>query len=763
MYSGKGWIFENQCIKNCPIDYKQDRKKNGSKTCIYCGSQCNVPCHGSDVQSIEQAQAYKGCHFVNGSLTITLFGEFIHVDSLMNELEDSLGGIREIEGYLRVHTSAVLPSLNFFKNLSVIHGKELHNDLYALSIADMDNLRTIWDFDKKNMTIKKGKMFFHNNPFLCMSEIRKLSNQTNVEINENEVCSTSNGFRAACHIKTLKVETRSIGENFATIAWDKYFRKNPKIEFNRNVGYVIHFYRDAIEGETTHRYNTDDCDAIGWDYIFAAERDDPSSMQTVNLTKLSPYTKYAVYVQTYDKSERRHIDSNSEEGESEMIFFRTKMDIPPMPTLLEAVSYSSDSLSLYWTMPPKYIDAIDHYTVEIYIEHDNQKWYDMINYCEKDVIRETPVSGPTYNIEEDIKEIERDFQESCNCRDETWHKQIESVRDEYEKENAKKLNKDDLCTKRLGPGEIGTYEDFLRGLRCGHVQLGGSGSGEGGVEENKDYRIKREMTKKEFDIRKLLGLDESDLLSHPTENITLNDKFQVFATNFSGSSRNFTISNLKHYSKYVILMAGCTKEDGYKCSTTAVTTQRTLSDPTRDRVVEFIVNPVNSSTIEVSWKPPKEPNGAILYYVIQYRMENSKFAGTVSICISKHLYDKSYGQFNVLNLVPGEYFVRIRVGSLGSLSDGSDWQKVYVAESHTILIVSSVMGVIVAISVVLLGVYWWYKKKKNVSRQEDARNLIPPPQVRPMYTAVRYTVRRRYEDEDDNNPIQSYNPEDDEE
>ena len=48
-------------------------------------------------------------------------------DNVVRELEDGLGDIEEIDGYLKVVHSDPLISLNFFKKLRVIHGKIEHD------------------------------------------------------------------------------------------------------------------------------------------------------------------------------------------------------------------------------------------------------------------------------------------------------------------------------------------------------------------------------------------------------------------------------------------------------------------------------------------------------------------------------------------------------------------------------------------------------------------------------------------------------------
>lgn len=45
----------------------------------------------------------------------------------MKELEDNLNMIEEIDGYLKIVRSFPLVSLNFLRNLRVIHGNTLEN------------------------------------------------------------------------------------------------------------------------------------------------------------------------------------------------------------------------------------------------------------------------------------------------------------------------------------------------------------------------------------------------------------------------------------------------------------------------------------------------------------------------------------------------------------------------------------------------------------------------------------------------------------
>jgi insulin receptor len=122
-------------------------------------------------------------------------------------LEENLGMIEEIDGYLKVVRSFPLVSLNFLKNLKVIHGKQLESQKYVFVVLDNQNLQELWNWStNKTLKIDTGRLFFHFNPKLCIQEIEMLQNITNiVNVTELEVAKNSNGDKIACKSRDLPV------------------------------------------------------------------------------------------------------------------------------------------------------------------------------------------------------------------------------------------------------------------------------------------------------------------------------------------------------------------------------------------------------------------------------------------------------------------------------------------------------------------------------------------------------------------------------
>jgi insulin receptor len=70
---------------------------------------------------------------------------------------------------------------------------------YSFYALDNQNLRQLWDWNKHNLTILQGRMFFLHNSKLCMSEIRKMEVVTGTKERgiKNEIGRTD-GDQASC-------------------------------------------------------------------------------------------------------------------------------------------------------------------------------------------------------------------------------------------------------------------------------------------------------------------------------------------------------------------------------------------------------------------------------------------------------------------------------------------------------------------------------------------------------------------------------------
>lgn len=109
-----------KCIPECPTKDGYENDPNDKHKCKLCPKgKCPKVCPGGKIESVSQAQIFKGCSVINGSLEITVRGD----QNIVAELEASLENIDTINGYLKITRSYPLITFHFLKNLRTIKGQ----------------------------------------------------------------------------------------------------------------------------------------------------------------------------------------------------------------------------------------------------------------------------------------------------------------------------------------------------------------------------------------------------------------------------------------------------------------------------------------------------------------------------------------------------------------------------------------------------------------------------------------------------------------
>ncbi|CAB0010611.1 unnamed protein product [Nesidiocoris tenuis] len=93
------FTFNRTCIQECPYGYERVLDKG----CQPCGGMCKKVCSQTVVDSLQSAQSLRDCTFINGSLAIQISSGKSSV--VAKELENNLGKIEEIVGYLKMKPS----------------------------------------------------------------------------------------------------------------------------------------------------------------------------------------------------------------------------------------------------------------------------------------------------------------------------------------------------------------------------------------------------------------------------------------------------------------------------------------------------------------------------------------------------------------------------------------------------------------------------------------------------------------------------------
>uniref|UniRef100_A0A671YVF5 Tyrosine-protein kinase receptor n=1 Tax=Sparus aurata TaxID=8175 RepID=A0A671YVF5_SPAAU len=338
-------IHNGACIPECPSGYTTINST--TLTCSPCAGLCPKLCVGNKtIDSVTSAQALRGCTVLHGNLIIKIRGG----NNIAAELEASLGQLEEITGFLTVRRAYALVSLSFLRKLRIIRGEHLEADTFAFYALDNQNLRELWDWSKHNLTIQRGRMFFHYNSKLCMSEIRKMEEKTGTKERnlKNDIAGRTNGDQASCETKLLKFTVIKTSFNMIMLRWEPFW----PLDFRDLLGFMV-LYKEAPYKNVTEFDGQDACGSNSW---AIADVDPPSrstdSKKAENpghlIRPLKPWTQYAIMVKTQLSASDEH---QVHGAKSEIIYVRTNASKPSVPLDPISSSNSSSQIILKWKPP----------------------------------------------------------------------------------------------------------------------------------------------------------------------------------------------------------------------------------------------------------------------------------------------------------------------------------------------------------------------------------------------------------------------------
>uniref|UniRef100_A0A8D3C1B7 Tyrosine-protein kinase receptor n=1 Tax=Scophthalmus maximus TaxID=52904 RepID=A0A8D3C1B7_SCOMX len=367
-------IHNGACIPECPSGYTTINST--TLTCLPCAGLCPKLCVGNKtVDSVTSAQALRGCTVLHGNMIIKIRGG----NNIAAELEASLGQIEEITGYLTVRRAYALVSLSFLRKLRIIRGEHLETDIYAFYALDNQNLRELWDWSKHNLTIQRGRVFFHYNSKLCMSEIRKMEDVTGTKDRnqKNDIAVRNNGDQASCETKMLKFTVVKTTSNMIMLKWEPFW----PLDFRDLLGFMV-LYKEAPYKNVTEFDGQDACGSNSW----AIADVDPPSRSTDGkkaedpghlIRTLRPWTQYAIMVKTQLSASDEH---QVHGAKSEIIYVRTNASKPSVPLDPISSSNSSSQIILKWKPPTSPNGNITHYRVICRKQAEDSDLY-KFDYC----------------------------------------------------------------------------------------------------------------------------------------------------------------------------------------------------------------------------------------------------------------------------------------------------------------------------------------------------------------------------------------------
>ncbi|KAJ9594151.1 hypothetical protein L9F63_014407, partial [Diploptera punctata] len=719
-YLKNWWPFNRTCVNQCPPGYEEFNTGN-TTMCQPCQGRCSHECRGAVVSSIEDAQRLRGCTTIINSLEIFIRGSGSHI---VKELEENLSSIEEINGYLKVSRSFPLTSLNFLKNLRVIHGSVLDDRRYSLLVLENQNLQELWNWSSRPpLKIRNGSLKFHYNPKLCLSEIDKLQEIAGLQNYSNfDVSRESNGDKVACNVVILYANATVLSSKTVLIEWEPCLVPDP----SSVLGYMV-YYIEAPEQNVTEHDGLDACGDNGWRVVdFPYDTDENNATSSSGnlirfLPHLEPYTQYAYYVKTYTK--------NNTGGQSKIKYFRTLPDRPSVPREIRAVSNSTSNIVVYWFRPKFPNGILSHYLVTGKWIQDDQAYLGQRNYC-KHPLEHLP--------DPEVHKILSSTSESIGS-----HSCCEII----ESEPPLLIENPDDYQKICLSGPVRSFKDernpcndyFYSFMHTSLLEILHT-------EDNPLSDRFPDQFSTSSEPQKLLLFNESiknseGIYEQIVERVDANTSFVV-------------LNNLNHFAEYTINVFACREPHSTEpqnnnaesesqidyqsfCSPAGIISVRTKPLPTADKIEYAHLAVVVSNTsrsVKLTWKEPRKPNGIILTYSIEHKRVDIDNFHPIVDCISRQEYMEYGGGFVLNSLAPGNYTFRVKVTSLAGEGHFTNAYSFHIEEPPVESNTGLVIGILLASVLILMGVavsamIWWRKKMKE-------RSLMIIASVNPDYMSA---------------------------
>ncbi|XP_036409651.1 insulin receptor-like [Megalops cyprinoides] len=666
-------IHNGACLPECPSGYTT--MNSTTLTCTPCSGLCPKVCMGvKTVDSVTAAQALRGCTVLNGSMIINIRGG----NNIAAELEANLGQLEEVTGYLMIRRSYALVSLSFLRKLRLIRGDTQEVGNYSFYALDNQNLRQLWDWSKHNLTILQGRMFFHYNSKLCISEIRKMEEVTGTKDRQtkNDIASKTNGDQASCENQVLKFKQIRTLSDKIIIKWEPFWPP----DFRDLLGFMV-LYKEAPYRNVTEYDGLDACGSNSW--VIADVDPPPRATEGKEqqepgylIHPLKPWTQYAIFVKTLLSASDEH---EVHGAKSEIIYVRTNATKPSVPLDPISSSNSSSQIILKWKPPTDPNGNITHYLVFCQQQPEASDLY-KFDYCQKGM--KLPSRAPTHVDNDEEKKLNQTDEQGqgsrcCSCPKTDKQLKKEAEESEYRKTFEDYLHNEvfEIRPSRRRRSAVGVANATQPRLHTTPPALPNA-SATGGPEEEENKKVPLYVYSKEWTV----------------------------------------ISNLRHFTSYQIEVHACNHlTDPSRCSMAAYVSARTMPEDKADDIVGQITYEVSEYTVHIKWQEPKTPNGMIILYEVNYKRQGDP--EELHQCVSRKSYSVDGGcKLRVVH--PGNYTVRIRATSLAGNGSWTEPTYFFVQDLRVdpFSVVKIVIGPVICVILLLAvaaGAFVVFKKKQT--------------------------------------------------
>ncbi|XP_022381474.1 insulin receptor isoform X4 [Enhydra lutris kenyoni] len=546
---------------------------------------------------------------------------------------------------------------------------------YSFYALDNQNLRQLWDWSKHNLTITQGKLFFHYNPKLCLSEIHKMEEVSGTKGRQerNDIALKTNGDQASCENELLKFSYIRTSYDKILLKWEPYWPP----DFRDLLGFML-FYKEAPYQNVTEFDGQDACGSNSWTVVDIdppLRSNDPKSQNHPGwlMRGLKPWTQYAIFVKTLVtfSDERRTYGAKSD-----IIYVQTDATNPSVPLDPISVSNSSSQIILKWKPPSDPNGNITHYLVFWERQAEDSELYEL-DYCLKGLKLPSRTWSPPFEAEGSPKHNQSEHEESagecCSCP-----KTDSQILKELEESSFRK-----------------TFEDYLHNV----VFV---------PRPSRKRRALRDVANVTAAVPTAPGFPNTST-STPTS-LEEHKPFEKVV-----NKESLVISGLRHFTGYRIELQACNQDaPEERCSVAAYVSARTMPEAKADDIVGPVTHEIfENNVVHLMWQEPKEPNGLIVLYEVSYRRYGDE---ELHLCVSRRHFALERG-CRLRGLPPGNYSVRVRATSLAGNGSWTEATYFYVTDyldvpSNIAKIIIGPLIFVFLFSVVIGSIYLFLRKRQ---------------------------------------------------
>jgi hypothetical protein len=276
------------------------------------------------------------------------------------------------------------------------------------------------------------------------------------------------------------------------------------------------------------------------------------------------------------------------------MFGRTKYEEPSRVINLDSITKTNTSITLKWDVVEMEHEIITHFFVDIIKQPENLEKLDQRNYCTDPIRDHLQVENDWFYQEEDV--IALNCCDSCRSTElpdaSLVGNELLKWREnrEFESESFSKLIYDEVVVKQY----LGNYYSNLR-----------------------QANIQKKPDMKNFVTREFILKDE----------------------------RTWTVNLLEPFTTYAFMFYACanassdTSNETSVCSSYVLYTNRTAMSQSFDTIVT-VGSPINDGeAYELSFIEPRDKNGAIINYQIEYRYIDEEDMKIEVVCITRREHE----------------------------------------------------------------------------------------------------------------------------